>query len=47
MKQRLRNTTNDEPDCLCGHNLDEHDEELACEAEDCYCVSYDADELEE
>lgn len=37
-----------EPTCICGHEFDDHDEELAClqlsDGESCPCFYYEPDE---
>ncbi len=35
---------NAEPVCMCDHELDQHDEDLACMEPECPCFSYEADE---
>ncbi len=45
--QRFNDTeTFEVPECLCGHGLDDHDEDLECSIEECPCFAYDADEEE-
>ena len=33
-------------DCVCGHELDEHDEKSACAVDDCPCIYFEADDDE-